>query len=271
VLSPGKIDFAEAVLTLLGYPALIMFVWLSDKLTENTFEPKQSKMRRLAKISLMQLAEEHGIEYVLDLERVISPPINTNEQERIKEYFKLCLGTDDLSTASMNDLAEVLEPDVTIERLALRKEKLAETSKGFVTIHQATSASSAHPSTSPHPAVGFKHPTYSISPSGDSELEVTVVKKVREDKSFWVVTREGSALEGEDYEQFCQLQTMKAREVERKIRLPIFEGKGQVQEKREFSLQLMDEQRKASLHGCDSTATITLLEDDKENFVGFSQ
>ena len=78
-------------------------------------------MKRLAKISLMQLAEKHGITYVLDLEKVISPPINTNEQERIKEYFKLCLGRDDLSTVSMNELAEVLEPEIPIERLALRK------------------------------------------------------------------------------------------------------------------------------------------------------
>ena len=38
VLTPGKIDLSEAVLTLLGYPALIMFVWFSDKVTENTFE-----------------------------------------------------------------------------------------------------------------------------------------------------------------------------------------------------------------------------------------
>ena len=59
---------------------------------------------------------------------------------------------------------------------------------------------------------------------------------------------------------------MKGHEYERKIRLPI-----QMNEKREFTLVLLDEATKVKLDGCDSEAIITLLEDDSENFVGFSQ
>ena len=90
-------------------------------------------MRRLAKTSLIWMAEEHGIEYVLDLDKVMSPSINADE--RIKEYFKMCLGRDDLSTVSMQQLAEVLHPEITIERLSLLDQ--SSPSPTFVTIGKA--------------------------------------------------------------------------------------------------------------------------------------
>jgi solute carrier family 8 (sodium/calcium exchanger) len=36
VITPGQIDFTEALVTLLGYPALITVIWLNDRFNEST-------------------------------------------------------------------------------------------------------------------------------------------------------------------------------------------------------------------------------------------
>jgi Ca2+/Na+ antiporter len=35
VISPGVVDFSEAMITLLGYPMLILVIWISEKITED--------------------------------------------------------------------------------------------------------------------------------------------------------------------------------------------------------------------------------------------
>jgi len=41
VISPGKVDFSEAMITLLGYPMLILVIWISDKITDSDISDEE--------------------------------------------------------------------------------------------------------------------------------------------------------------------------------------------------------------------------------------
>jgi Sec-independent protein secretion pathway component TatC len=58
VISPGKVDFSEAMITLLGYPMLILVIWISDKITDSDISDEEQNKKRICKHGLRRLAEE---------------------------------------------------------------------------------------------------------------------------------------------------------------------------------------------------------------------
>jgi len=121
VISPGVVDFSEAMITLLGYPMLILVIWISDKITDSGISDEEQNKKRICKHGLRTLAHEYGLAYVLDINRINAPATSTEEMKRIQEYFKVCLGVEDLSNVTLEELAEVLEPENPISRLTHRK------------------------------------------------------------------------------------------------------------------------------------------------------
>jgi Ca2+/Na+ antiporter len=105
VISPGVIEIKEAVITLLGYPLLIIVLWVSEKVSESVYTDEESERKRICKSYLKSLADTHGPGYVLDINGLIAPVATVDEVNRIKEYFKICLGVDDLSQVSLDELA----------------------------------------------------------------------------------------------------------------------------------------------------------------------
>ena len=47
VISPGVIEIKEAVITLLGYPFLIIVIWLTDKISESPYTDEETEKKRV--------------------------------------------------------------------------------------------------------------------------------------------------------------------------------------------------------------------------------
>ena len=124
-ITPGKIQFTEAIFTLLFYPLMLLLVWLTDMCTKESI-PQQDidakNKRYLCKHLLMQLASTNSPEYVVNMASgSLSPEGTIEEMDRIRTYYKICLNTDDLRTVSLEDLIDVLFPESVVDRLNVRK------------------------------------------------------------------------------------------------------------------------------------------------------
>jgi hypothetical protein len=69
----------------------------------------------------MNLAKSNGKMYVLDIITGQPTSAPAAEVEYVNEYFKICLGVENLAETSIDELLEVLEPENPIDRLMLRK------------------------------------------------------------------------------------------------------------------------------------------------------
>lgn len=101
VVSPGVIEIKEAVITLLGYPLLLITIWASEKISENLYIDEEAERKRVSRSYLKIIAAQHGTGYVLDINNLLSPGMDIQEVERIKQHFRVCLDVQDLSEVSM--------------------------------------------------------------------------------------------------------------------------------------------------------------------------
>ena len=83
VISPGVVDFSEAMITLLGYPMLILVIWISEKISDDGISNEEQNKKRICKHGLMNLAQENGAAYVLDINKINDPASSTEEMKRI--------------------------------------------------------------------------------------------------------------------------------------------------------------------------------------------
>jgi len=102
VITPGWISFSEAAITLMFYPLLLTFGWITEKCSsqdELSFADElEVNRRRMCKSSLMSIRDAKGAAYVIDMATGASDPAaNADEVKRIQEYYKVYLGLEDLS------------------------------------------------------------------------------------------------------------------------------------------------------------------------------
>lgn len=103
----------------------------------------------------------------------------------------------------MKDFIDALEADNLVERIAHRKTAAAENKnpqKGQKENKQHHHAQ-LKPIASPNPKIGFKYTHYSVNESAGF-VELTIIKKVAEEFSFYIKTRDGAAKTPEDYETY---------------------------------------------------------------------
>ena len=86
--------------------------------------------------------------------------------------------------------------------------------------------------------------------------------------TFKVVTKDGTARHGEDYEQLSQIMTMRGDEMERDIIVRIYQD-DQVELDEEFHVCLLDEYYGTQLPGKNTIATVTIIDDDTPGYIGF--
>ena len=122
VISPGVISVTEAVVTLIFFPLLIMFSWLTDKCTgmEKAFDQVHESDRSIAQQNIARVVEMRGAAYVLEM-ATGQFESEGDEVDVIQEYFKCALDTDDLSQTTLSELAQVAEPACPVERLIHRR------------------------------------------------------------------------------------------------------------------------------------------------------
>lgn len=118
VISPGEIDFAEAMVTLMFYPALLVAAWFSEYLSPDARDEQEEleyNRRLVCKQNIVDAAEAHGSFYVVNL---VTGTSDSMEAEQLRADFKIYLGVDDLSTVSNDDLLNVIDPECPVARLA---------------------------------------------------------------------------------------------------------------------------------------------------------
>jgi len=121
VISPGEIDFAEAMVTLMFYPALLVAAWFSEYLSpeeRDEQEELEHNRRLVCKQNIVDAADAQGSFYVVDL---VTGASDSFEAETLRADFKIVLGVDDLSTVTVDDLLNVIDPECPVARLTLRK------------------------------------------------------------------------------------------------------------------------------------------------------
>jgi len=71
----------------------------------------------------MSTARAKSPEYVINMCTGSFPPdVNSfDDMDRIRHYYKIALGVDDLRGVTLDNLIEVLEPESVIDRLTVRK------------------------------------------------------------------------------------------------------------------------------------------------------
>jgi len=121
VISPGEIDFAEAMVTLMFYPALLVAAWFSEYLSpeeRDEQEELEHNRRLVCKQNIVDAADAQGSFAVIDLVTGTSDSI---EAEQLRADFKIYLGVDDLSTVTVDELLNVIDPECPVARLTLNK------------------------------------------------------------------------------------------------------------------------------------------------------
>lgn len=121
VFSPAYIEFWEAMSTLLLYPLLLFFVWATEKCSpegNSESEELERNRRMVCKQSLRDMAEAKGKMYVMDA--VTNSTGAPEDVGRVHEYFKICLGVEDLNNVEIDQLLSVLEAENPIERMTFR-------------------------------------------------------------------------------------------------------------------------------------------------------
>jgi Ca2+/Na+ antiporter len=121
VISPGEIDFAEAMVTLMFYPALLVSAWVSEYLSPEEraeAEELEHNRRLVCKQNIVDAAAAQGSFAVVDL---VTGASDSFEAETLRADFKICLGVEDLKDATIDELLNVIDPECPVARLALRK------------------------------------------------------------------------------------------------------------------------------------------------------
>jgi len=100
-------------------------------------------------------------------------------------------------------------------------------------------------------------------------VTVTIEKKLEEDLSFWINTRDGEAKAPEDYEPHNEMITMKAKEKTRNILINIVDDDNYEPDK-DFYVVLLDEETMQQLPGDDTLCTVTILDEDQPGIISFT-
>ena len=121
-----------------------------------------------------------------------------------------------------------------------------------------------------NPLFGFRCLHYQISESIGA-LKVFVIKKVSgESMRVGVRTRNGSAIEDEDFQKVDEILTFKEDDTEMTFEVKIVNDDA-YEENEDFYVELYDPDDQETLEGEDVTSKITIIDDDQPGILGFEK
>lgn len=181
------------------------------------------------------------------------------------------LQTNDLSKATLDELATVLRPEALFERFAARKAHGAGATKDFLEVKgqkfQLENAPSA-PVRSENDLVGFKCLHYSVSESA-GVCTVTVGKKsANRAASFGIRTKDDAATAGKEYDPIDDAVTISANAAEQVVEIKIHDNQEWGPDLN-FYVELYDTATGQRLRGDDTECKITILDEDFPGVLGF--
>lgn len=199
----------------------------------------------------------------------------------IISLYKQVLNINDLGEADINDLLNILQPDSLLERFAYRKRNAAGTNQEFLKLKGAKGQIDHDLSSQrlefENQLLGFKCLHYSVTES-NGQVEITVTKKVsNQDLTFGYRTVEDTAKPPKDYTHIEEVVTMKKRDQELKIGIPIVDD-DEWEPDLDFYVELFDPNMinpetglYQRLGGDDTRCKVTILDEDFPGTLGFEQ
>lgn len=121
-----------------------------------------------------------------------------SEAMKIKIYFKVCLEREDLKSASLSEMLAVLEPENPVEYVTHWKSLSKSRPFGKVSktgLHAVSPIKEVKEEK--RGTIGFRYAKYAVT-AGQAAV-IVIEKYLKEDFSFWVGTRPGSAEAGKNY------------------------------------------------------------------------
>lgn len=115
--------------------------------------------------------------------------------------------------------------------------------------------------------IGFKCLHYSVTES-NGFVEIAIVKKVATDLTIGVRTVPDTATHPKDYTHIDELITIKKRDSEYKIKIPIVDDE-EWEPDLDFFVELYDPNTQTRLPGDDTRTKVTILDEDFPGTIGF--
>lgn len=158
-----------------------------------------------------------------------------------------------------------------LERFAAKKANNMAHTKDFVNLNAGIKGQledSPAESLNQNDYVGFKCLHYSVTES-NGHVEITILKKENVGEyTFGVRTIEGSARKGKDYEEYKETHTIRQKETELKIHIPIIDN-NEWEPDMDFYVELFDPDSLQRLSGDNTKTTVTILDEDFPGTLGF--
>ena len=292
VISPGVVELWEAILTLGFMLILVALAYGCDKLHESgetESEKREAEKRKVTKAAIRNLSKRFGIRTLIEvgqgerrpdkLAKPNQPDITDEEIKMTVDYFTILLTEDPADPkgpedASIDELLECLASDNAVERIMYRKEVNVGNNKSFLKIEKlekGTKSQAAQQKLSTandSKTVGFKHLRYEVAESNEY-VTITIEKRVAEDVSFWVRTKDGTAKAGSDYEEKNEFMTMHAGDSVREIKIKIHDDPDWEPDE-EFQVWLLSEDQQL-IPGADTKCTVMIQDEDKPGSIGFPE
>jgi hypothetical protein len=119
--------------------------------------------------------------------------------------------------------------------------------------------------------IGFKSVHYAVIESNERvELTVARGKECRDDFSFYIRTKDGSAKAGTDYTGVDEEVVMKPGEIEKTFTITVVDNEEPEPDK-EFEVELVDCKNKQRFDGDDTKCKVTIIDNDNPGVIGFKE
>lgn len=223
---------------------------------------------KILKAKLRKYAKEKGDAVVLEVAQG-QRPANVTESEiyEIRGLYKEILAVDNLADVDITDLLDVLQPDSLIERLAYRKQNRGKDFVKLKGVKGQIENTELQKVTDPNEQIGFKCLHYSVAESSGN-VEVTIIKKSPNlELTFGYRTIADTAVAPKDYTHVDEVITMKKREAEKVIYIPIVDD-DEWEPDLDFYIELYDPAKQqedpenSRLPGDDTKCKVTILDED---------
>ena len=193
----------------------------------------------------------------------------------IREKFNICLDQERyqdkvVERATLKQMFDILEPTLPTERIKYRERvaDIYEARRSFVSLDVAERKRKSPASFDKNPDICFQHLEYTVNQS-QLFCEVTIVKHVDVDYSFFIQTKNGSAKSPGDFQAIDELVTMKSHEDTRQIQVLVADD-AEVEPDEDFEIHLLNEITKERLPGDDTRCRVTITENaGTANVLGF--
>ena len=117
--------------------------------------------------------------------------------------------------------------------------------------------------------VGFKCLHYSVTES-NGFVEITIIKKVQSELIIGVRTVPDTAIHPKDYTHIDEIITIKKRDNEYKIKVPIVDD-DELEPDLDFKVELYNTNNNERLPGDDTTTVVTILDEDFPGTIQFKE